>query len=172
MKSIFIALLLTLFPALHGLAQSINQTAIDEGTGREILLGYADRNGLSVEPYSTWFEEEYDQYQPDEAVLEKIHPDKLEGITITMILGTWCPDSRREVPRFYKILDMISFNEARMQVICVDTRKQAPGIDLAALELEYVPTFIFFRSNTEIGRIVEMPLESLEKDMLSILTSE
>jgi hypothetical protein len=33
-----------------------------------------------------------------------------------------------------------------------------------------VPTFIFMKDGQELGRIVEYPLESLEKDMAKILS--
>ena len=83
--------------------------------------------------------------------------------------GTWCPDTQRELPGFYRVLDHLGFNEAYMQVIYVNTLKKAPGIDLESSEIERVPTFIFFREGLEIGRIIESPVESLEKDLLKIL---
>ncbi len=35
--------------------------------------------------------------------------------------------------------------------------------------VHHVPTFIFLKNGTEIGRIVESPIESLEEDMFNIL---
>jgi hypothetical protein len=40
------------------------------------------------------------------------------------------------------------------------------------LKIEFVPTFIFFKNDVEIGRIVEAPTESLEIDMVKILTGD
>jgi hypothetical protein len=39
-------------------------------------------------------------------------------------------------------------------------------------DITNVPTFIFYRNGKEINRIVESPVISLEKDMLSILAGE
>ena len=41
--------------------------------------------------------------------------------------------------------------------------------ELHGYEIEYVPTFIFYREDKEIGRIIETPILSLEEDMLAIL---
>ena len=35
-----------------------------------------------------------------------------------------------------------------------------------------VPTFIFYRGGQELGRIVEYPIESLEADMVKILSGQ
>src|SRR4051812_41128527 len=44
-----------------------------------------------------WFVKEYQNYHPDEAVLEKLGPH-LAGKSIVVVLGTWCSDSQREFP--------------------------------------------------------------------------
>ena len=46
-------------------------------------------------------------------------------------MGTWCGDSKREVPRFYKILDEMGVKEQDIQLYNLDNRgdayKQSPG---------------------------------------------
>jgi len=37
------------------------------------------------------------------------------------------------------------------------------------VDIHFVPTIIFYMNDEEVGRIVEMPYESLEKDMLEIV---
>jgi hypothetical protein len=91
-------------------------------------------------------------------------------INVTLIMGTWCDDSKEQVPRFYKILDMLQFDYSKLSLICVDRKKSAPDIDLAGMNIKLVPTFIFYRNYKEIGRITETPARSLEKDMLGIMT--
>ncbi len=34
-------------------------------------------------------------------------------------MGTWCGDSKRETPRFYKILDETGFNQNNFELITV-----------------------------------------------------
>ena len=37
------------------------------------------------------------------------------------------------------------------------------------LDIELVPTFIFYRNGEELGRIVETPEDTLEKDLAEIV---
>lgn len=158
--------------ALMATAQEMNRVVHDEVTGDEMLVGYGNRRGLLLEPFFSWFSEEYDAYSVNKQSIIGIEPEALDGVTITMVLGTWCPDSRREVPRFYKILDQLGFNESRLQVIYVNRNKLAPGIDLGSLDIQFVPTMVVFRNGDEIGRIIEHPVQRLEEDLAGILLKE
>jgi hypothetical protein len=87
---------------------------------------------------------------------------------VTVVLGTWCPDSRREVSRFFKVADAMGFPGDHIRVIFVDLHKKAPGIDTDSLRIERVPTFIFSLYGKEAGRIIEVPRGSFEKEMRRI----
>ena len=89
-------------------------------------------------------------------------------------MGTWCGDSKREVPRFVKILEHMAFDLAKLKIICLNTGfqnyKQAPDREEAGLSIHRVPTFILHdNEQKEIGRIVEEPIVSFEQDMLNIM---
>ena len=111
---------------------------------------------------------EYRQYEPDQSVLNSIK-DKIYSYDITMVLGTWCSDSKLQVPRFFKILDLLNYNTQEITIYAVDREKKCDGIDLTNLDIELVPTFIISQNGKERGRIVETPLQTLEKDISSIL---
>jgi thiol-disulfide isomerase/thioredoxin len=88
-------------------------------------------------------------------------------------MGTWCSDSRREVPRFLKLLDVLNFNSsAGLKIICVDDNKKGKGDEVDGLNIELVPTFILSQKGKEIGRIIESPKLTLEKDLLGIISAE
>lgn len=143
---------------------------IDEKNGKPMLVGLCNTEQfLSDTNFAQWYTTEYENYKPDEKILNLIN---LEGVEIVCVLGTWCPDSRREVPRFIKILDELKFDLKNLQMICVDRKKLAEGIDVENYVIERVPTFIFYKSESEIGRIIETPKETLEIDLLEILMSE
>ena len=40
------------------------------------------------------------------------------------------------------------------------------------MDIQYVPTIILFKNGEELGRIVESPVETLEKDLLKIAKGE
>jgi len=134
------------------------------------LLGYIDPVQFLKTPHSEWFEKGYDLYQPDQEILKKLLQRGNENLSIKIVLGTWCPDSRREVPRFQKILDLCNFPRDVVTYIGVDNTKNAPVGEYDKLGIERVPTFIFMINKIEAGRIIENPVASLEQDMLNILT--
>jgi len=47
-----------------------------------------------------------------------------------------------------------------------------PGMDISALKIERVPTFIVYDGIKELGRIIETPAETLEEDLLMILSAK
>jgi thiol-disulfide isomerase/thioredoxin len=134
------------------------------------LLGYINPARFSQPPYSEWYIKGYDEYQPDKQVVGKLALINKENLSIKIVMGTWCPDSRREVPRFMKILDLWEFPVEKVTFIGVDNTKLAPVGDYEKLGIERVPTFIILENKVEAGRIIENPVTSLEQDMLNILT--
>lgn len=152
-----------------GLSQpGISSTRWDEQS--VWLLGYFNPILIKRPPYSEWYNREYDGYQPLQDVIEKLVSVKSDDLSIVTVLGIWCPDSRREVPRFMKIIELIKFPGERMTFIGVDNEKLAPLGDYEKLGVERVPTFIVYKNKIELGRIIENPVASLEQDLLNIIT--
>lgn len=141
----------------------------DEGT--VMLVGTAALDSLQTEPFVSWYEANRNEYRPNPETIEKLKP-LLKDVHVTLLLGTWCKDSRREVPRFVKILEEAGYSPATVEVIAVDREKTTPEQFESGLELLQVPTFIFYRSGKELGRIVEFPIDDLESDMLKILSGQ
>ncbi len=141
----------------------------DEGS--VMLVGTASLDSLKVTPFAQWYGANLDAYQPNAEKVTELKP-LLEDVHIVLLLGTWCKDSRREVPRFVKILEQAGYNPDDVEVIAVDRDKTTPGQFEEGLELIQVPTFIFYRNGEEMGRIVEFPIEELETDMQKILSGQ
>lgn len=93
------------------------------------------------------------------------------GAEVTVFLGTWCGDSGREVPRFWRALDEsggpLPFE---VRYIGVDEGKKQPAELVTGNDIRYVPTFIVRREGREVGRIVEESPNGIEKDLLALLT--
>jgi len=136
------------------------------------LLGYIDPVQLTRYPHSGWYTKGHDGYQVDTTLTGKLSALLTPDLSITVVLGTWCPDSHREVPRFMKIMKEIGFPPAALTFIGVDLDKRSPVGEFEKLDIQRVPTFIFYKKNIEAGRIIENPKASLEQDMLNILTGK
>lgn len=92
------------------------------------------------------------------------------GAEVTVILGTWCSDSRREVPRLWRALDEAGGTVPfKISYIGVDSDKKEPAAEIAAAGLRYVPTLIVRRDGREVGRIVESAPHGVERDLLALL---
>ena len=136
-----------------------------------ILVGNINREGFNHSPYLEWFELNYGEYTVDVNTLEQLGPT--DEIQIKLYLGTWCSDSQFQVPQFYKILDHLGFEEEHLKVIGLDRLEDrslvSPYGEHIGMNITHVPTWIFYREGVEIGRIVEYPEVTIEKDMLRII---
>jgi len=151
----------------QGIIEPINQTVPDEDT--VILLGKINRKGLNQEPFQSWFDLNFEDATLDKKTIAKIKP-LLEGVRIKAFMGTWCSDSQREIPHFYKIMDAAGFNYDRLDLVAMSQDKDTPAAYENGLNIINVPTFIFYKNGKELGRYVEYAQETLEKDMYAILS--
>ncbi len=165
MKELFL-LLMILSAVIY--AQDKNKLVTDEKSGKPMLLGICDRSAFADSNFSWWFNSEYDNYTPDSVTVMKLSK-QINEVNITIVMGTWCSDSRREVPRFFKILDKAGYNQQYLTLICVDRKKTTPTGEVDKLNIKFVPTFIIYEDTEEINRIIETPKETLEKDLALIV---
>lgn len=137
------------------------------------LVGFVTRKNFQEEPFaSEWFNDFYEYYETDKEVIQDIKP-LLNGITIKGFMGTWCGDSQREIPNFYKLLDETEFDYKNLELVAVNRSKKANGLE-KDFNILRVPTFIFIKNGKEIGRFVEHPLDesSIEADILKIISGQ
>jgi len=153
-------------------AQELNFQLIDEN-GKEKLLGLVDEEGLRSPPFHKWFNMGYSNYEVDLATIQSIK-NELKNYSIKIFMGTWCGDSKREVPRFYKVLMAANYPEDQLITVAVDyvkpNYKKSPGGEEKGLNIIKVPTFIFYRNGKEVNRIIEFPVDSFEKDIEAIVS--
>jgi len=148
-------------------AQQINRVVVDPALHREVLSGLCNRQGLETGLFGTWFNNEYKNYHPDTLLLKQLSP-KINRVRFTIVFGSWCGDSKREVGRFFKVLDQAGYR-GQPKIIAVQRSLKAGDVDISNLKIQRIPTFVVDYQGREIGRIVESPQKSLEADLLSIL---
>ncbi|MCK4904586.1 MAG: thioredoxin family protein, partial [Candidatus Marinimicrobia bacterium] len=135
---------------------------------KQMLVGITYRSAFELPELSEWYNDEYARYEPDEFILKQIK-SLSDSIDIQIFMGTWCSDCRREVPRFFKILDLSRFEQNKLQIVNVDRQMRSPTHEEKNKNIEFIPTFIINKNEIEIGRILEFPIITLESDLLSIL---
>jgi len=93
------------------------------------------------------------------------------GAEVTVYMGSWCPDSRREVSRLWRAMDDAGGSlPCKISYIGVDHDKKEPAALISGSGLLYVPTLIVKRDGREVGRIVETSPHGVEQDLLALLT--
>ncbi len=168
MKIKILSLIIMLLGSSLLSAQSKNTVITDGKLHKDVLVGFCDRNGLKWGLFGKYFVTQYDAYKPSRKIIDKIK-DKIDKTKIVIIFGSWCSDSKIQVPRFYKILDKSGYNENDVTLIAVDRAKRAMTTDIAKYEVTRIPLFIIYQDGKELGRIVESPKKTLEKDLYKIL---
>ena len=164
-----IILFLLLFIQLEVMAQT-TETYTNE-RGHTHLIGKSQKSDLLQEPYSQWYHETYNAYETDKGIIESSRK-QAKNVSVKLYMGTWCGDSRRQVPRFYKVAEELGMAESEIALINLSSEdglyKQCPTHEERGENIHRVPTFIFYKNDKEIGRIVESPITSFEMDMAQI----
>lgn len=169
MKHTFLVLTSIIFLSTTVFSQVKNVKVKDPKLNdQEVMIGYCDKNGLSEGMFGVYFESQYELYKPAEKYIEQMK-GTINNFDITIVFGTWCSDSKIQVGRFYKVLDKAGFKDIHLKVIGVNSDKNALSVNINKLNIELIPTFIVFQNGVELGRIVESPKKSLEKDLAKIL---
>jgi thiol-disulfide isomerase/thioredoxin len=133
--------------------------------GREIL-GRTSADQIRAE--HRIFDIYTNRYQPDSIAIDYLRQFE-DSVRIKVFFGTWCHDSKREIPAFFKTLEGANNPKFIVEFIGVSRAKTDPDSLYIGLNLSYTPTFIIYHANKEIGRIIEEPASSIEEDLVEIL---
>jgi len=164
----YFIILIFIITSFQSFAQDYKIIA-DEDKGEPLILGYCPVILLNDSLFDGRWTSEYNSYDLDYGVLDSL-VGKLDSINITIVFRSTCSDSREQLPRFFKILNELNYNVNTITIIGVDSEKQGLSDEAEGFGIEFVPTIIFYKDGNEIGRIVEIPEESLELDLLKILS--
>jgi thiol-disulfide isomerase/thioredoxin len=158
------------FPCLMLLSILLSALPVSPAEEAPVLVGLVTRDQIeAAEP--SWSEVLVESSPDAEAsrALASVEP----GAEVTVFFGTWCGDSRREVPRFWRALDETgSAVPFRILYVGVDREKKQPAELIVGSDVHYVPTFIVSRGGHEVGRIVESAPQGVERDLLALLKGE
>ena len=72
-------------------------------------------------------------------------------------MGTWCGDSKQQVPKMIKLLLAAGFDTTRLSIITVgngaNMYKKSPQGEEVGLNIKRVPTLIIYNKSIKIGII-------------------
>lgn len=168
MKNLFL-LSFFLFSISFSYSQK-NQTYTDK-KGKKHLCGAFDITTLKTDTsFSTWYQKYYESISLKSEEID--WASNLEDVQVEIFLGTWCGDSKYYTPRFIKLWDDLQLPKDHLKLTGLyyldNKKKVGPNGEEKGKLIHRVPTFIFYRDNKEIGRIVESPVNSMETDLAQI----
>lgn len=127
-----------------------------------------ETNRAAVEAKHERWKQALADAKPDAAVAKKLVTAG-KGARVVVYLGTWCGDSRREISRLWKAIELGGGKPAfNIQYIALDRDMAAPGFTVPP-ELKYVPTLVVTKGGKELGRIIESAPMGIETALLGLL---
>jgi thiol-disulfide isomerase/thioredoxin len=133
------------------------------------LTGLSSRAKLESHP--GWEHLRGQGYHPDPAAVATIRGHATD-LQVMVFVGTWCPDSKRHVPRLLKLLDLAGVTETQLIIYGLDHAGMESDERARTWQVRYVPTFVFLRKGRELGRVVESPTGTLEGDVAAIVAGQ
>jgi hypothetical protein len=107
-------------------------------------------------------------YEPDGALVERLRAID-RPLQLTVVMATWCGDSRQHVPRLLKSIERAHNPNLSVELIGIDAEFLQPMDVIAGQNITNVPTVIVRDTNREIGRFVETPAgATIEGDICDI----
>lgn len=136
----------------------------------KMLLGRQTKSQLSKAPFNEWYDQEYNEYEYDSQIIKELSKNKISSYNIVVFFGTWCGDTKRELPRLLKVLDAVKYPEQKLNLVAVNRKKETPDGEDVPYNIQRVPTIVVKKYGREVGRITESPQSGfMEKDLLDIL---
>jgi thiol-disulfide isomerase/thioredoxin len=137
----------------------------------EIMTGWVQPKIFMTDPSYASFRERYDTVTVDTNLVGMLR-QMSAGVEVLVFYGSWCGDSRREVPHFLRIAEAAAWDPQHIRYYALDRSKKSVDGVTEKYSIQLVPTIIFFKGGNEMGRIVESAQTTLEGDMVKILASQ
>ncbi len=134
-----------------------------------VVTGHTKVEHIENNDSHNWFNRNYNEYAYDSVTVRSIAPAAKSDYHFIVVAGTWCPDTHRELPKFYKIIDDAGFDRDKVKLFFVDHEFKSPEMSGKKYKIKHLPTFIVLKGDKEKGRIVEKPQHTLEKDLSLLL---
>ena len=117
---------------------------VKSSSGEIILLGEINLANLQTSSVTPWFNDEFDRVNINFNKAKDLKPFT-KGLKILVFMGTWCDDSHRELPPFFKMLLAMNFDQKHLKYLrCL--RKKAPRLILNKdLKLTTSPRLFFLK---------------------------
>lgn len=166
--ALFVPIILVLLP----LGLQAQGSSNDTRTINAQYTGEIEEEDLINSPYTArWYKPRYERYKSHSQSIKTIKKN-INDYEIEAFMGTWCPDSHREIPRFFKILELTEYDRDNLTVYTLNSAFKSANQAENGKNITNVPTIIFYKDGKEVNRFVEHAQESLARDMAKIVSGK
>jgi thiol-disulfide isomerase/thioredoxin len=165
-KILLTSLLLASMVSLAAAQQNYKTTHDD--AGNKVLIGPINEKILANDSAFMWFFTGVNRYHPDTAWTKYISFYR-DSFDVVAFIGTWCPDSKRLLPEFYRVMMASSYPLNRIRLYGLDHQLHGLGDAATEYDIDKTPTFVFVHDGQVIGKIQDKIYRSMEADIVSIL---
>lgn len=147
---------------------SLNSLGQSQIVAHDSIIGVTPISILQDSTSYSWYTDLYKRFKVDSVSLKGIHKSPKQ-LKFKLFMGSWCSDSRVFVPKFMKIARYLHIDDDQIELIFVNEEKNEPSELIEKNKIRFVPTLIIIDETGEMNRIVELPNESIERDLSSII---
>ena len=117
------------------------------------------------------WQEEYDSFVVENDLIQDFRSAmENQDAAVEVYFAFWCPDCKRELPRFLKLLDMAEMDLQNLTFYEVERKSSGEQkYYFEEKKVTSIPTFILTTEGKEKGRIVESTKTGLAEDLIEIL---
>ena len=134
-----------------------------------VLSGQYQPEQVKAQSGLEWFGNGVATYAPDKKVIEQLRQSWTPAHSAVIVAGSWCPDTHRDLPSYYKALQAAGIPESSQSLWFVDRRfRKADGIS-KQYQVTSVPTFVVLKEGKEVGRFAGRPGIKVESELLRVL---
>lgn len=153
---------------LSGCAAS-QPTLEDAETKEKMIVGKCSLDDWKR--YAEWSSYDAPDYAPDRETLAQLLPlVQAPDVAFLLFGGSWCGDTKTEFPKYFKLFSALNLPEQKIALYGVNRKKRESAGVAERWNVKRVPTLVVLKNGNELGRIVEYPSETIEKDLLRILS--
>ncbi|MBC7426001.1 MAG: hypothetical protein H7321_05650 [Bacteroidia bacterium] len=142
-----------------------------DSKGNRIIKGKLTEDSLKNMEYYSWYLRGKTDYNPAKRPMKKITAVK-DSLSFVVIMGTWCSDTKEQLPKLLKIIDKAGIPQSAVQLFGVDREKDSNGTVPAGITYTLIPTVLVYFNGRLIGTIVEAPKRSIESDLAKMLSNK
>lgn len=155
MKQRYTIAIFLLFNFSQLMAQSPNE---------RILMGTITVDSLQRDTSLHWLHDA-SAYHGKQVAVDKLKQYNSK-LFIQVFCGSWCEDTQRELPKF---LNVVEASGLKYSLYFLDRNKQSIAGEEKKYNILFVPTFIVFYEDKEIGRVIEMAPKGIENHIAEML---